>query len=65
MYEPTNAHSAIHVLYYEHLLVLVTFVTVFRVYSINIRNTVEVVYDKILQDLVQSRPAFPGDITGY
>jgi hypothetical protein len=30
-------------------------VTVFRVYSTNIRSTIEVVYGEILQDLVQSK----------
>ena len=42
MYEPINAHSAIHVLYYEHLHVSATSVIIFRAFIKNIRSTTEV-----------------------
>jgi hypothetical protein len=55
MYEPTNAQSATHVLYYQNLRISVTSTTIFSVYSINIRSTIVVLCDEILQHLVHCK----------
>ena len=55
MYKPTNAHSAIRVVYYQYLHVTVISLTIFRVYSINIRNIIQVEYNEILQHLVHCK----------
>jgi hypothetical protein len=48
MYELANAHSVMHVVWYQYLLVSGTSATILRMYSINIRSKFEVIYDEIL-----------------